>query len=175
MPGPKWDSQFARQEISRLIAPDVLGFYTHFEVTVVFAFPPGHSTPANVFSIIVAEERDSTEIPNPAYLNTQRIKLKSLKDWSLGVRRYLRPIAELGTALEQFCESREWRISGELLQVADLAPIPPQFVPPDSTGIVPLNRVLKNNFWNGSHVFEWADPTKTLFKPFLYRFHIRMT
>ena len=154
MPGPKWDSQWAQQEIARLIAPGVLGFYTHFETTIVFAFPPGQTTPVNVFSIVVAEERGSNEIPAPAYLNRQRITLKSLNDWYFGVRRYLRPIAELDGALDQFSNSKEWWLSGELLHIADLTPIPPQFVPPDSTGTVPLNRVLKNNFWNGSHVFE---------------------
>lgn len=31
---------------------------------------------------------------------------------------------------------------------------------------VPLNGVLKNNFWNGSHILEWADTTKATFAPF---------
>lgn len=164
MRAPNWDPQRARQEMARLITSGVLGFYTHFEATVVIAFRPGQTEPVNVFSILVAEEQLSDAIPEPTFLNPKRIRLKSLKDWIFGVRRYLLPISELDAAFDRFSESKEWRLSGELLQVADLAPIPTQFVPPDSTGTVPLNRVLKNNFWNGSHILEWADAEKTLFK-----------
>jgi hypothetical protein len=42
----------------------------------------------------------------------------------------------------------------------------PLFVPPDWADPIPLNKVLKNNFWAGSHVLEWADSEKGLFKPF---------
>ena len=65
MTNRNWDSQRARQEIARLITPGILGFYTHLEVTVVFAIPPGQTAPVNVFSIVVAEERTSDEIPDP--------------------------------------------------------------------------------------------------------------
>ena len=27
-----------------------------------------------------------------------------------------------------------------------------------------MDRVLKNDFWNGSHILEWADAEKTLFE-----------
>lgn len=161
----KWDSQHALQELERLIAPGVLGFYTHVEVTEVFTVPTGHTKPANMFSILVAEERFSAEAEEPVILNPNRIRPKSIKDWIFGVKRYVKPIAELVPTFRRLCESKEWSFSGLPLQVADLAPVPVQFVPPDSTGTVPLNRVLKNNFWNGSHVFEWADPTKALFQP----------
>ena len=36
---------------------------------------------------------------------------------------------------------------------------------PDSTQAVPWNRVLKNNFWAGSHVFEWSDGEKQALQP----------
>jgi len=161
-----WDAEVARDEIVRLTAPDVLGFYTHVEATTVFAFPPGQTVPLNVFSILVAEEQPFDAAVEPQYLNLERIRLPSLTDWYFGVRRYLIPIGELAPIFDRFCESKEWRLSGELLQVGDLVPIPPQFVPPDSTGTVPLNRVLKNNFWNGSYVLEWADPKKAPLNPF---------
>ena len=48
-----WDSEIARKELARLTQPNVLGFYTHFEATEVFAFPPGQQEPINVFSLVV--------------------------------------------------------------------------------------------------------------------------
>ena len=166
MTARSWNSEIARQEMARLLAPGVLGFYTHFEATVVFGSPPGQHDPVNVFSIFVAEERLPDAAEEPHYLNgPRRIVLKSLNGWSFGVQRYLKPIAELGLAFDVLCESKIWQASGHPLPVGDLNAIPTQFAPPDSAGGVPWNRVLKNNFWNGSHIFQWADPAKTALKP----------
>jgi hypothetical protein len=160
-----WDSEIARKELTRLTQPSVLGFYTHFEATEVFASPPGQQGPVNVFSIFVAEERLPTASEEPHCLNPKRIALKSLKGWTFGIQRYLRPISELVTAFDVLCESKKWCASGPPLQTADLVSIPTQFVPSDNLVPVPLNRVLKNNFWNGSHVFEWADANKAVLQP----------
>ena len=159
-----WDSLRARQEMSRLIAPGVLGFYTHFEATEVFA-TRGSGAPVNVFSVLVAEERLPDASEAPRYLNPERIKVRSLPDWNFGIKRYVKPIAELVPLFDTLCDAKEWRGSGQTLQVADLVSIPTQFVPADTTGPVPWNRVLKNNFWNGSHVFEWADAKKSALQP----------
>lgn len=160
-----WDSEIARREMLRLMAPNVLGFYNHFEATVVFAFPPGQREPVNVFTLLVAEERLSTASEEPHYLNPDRIVLRSLEGWTFGIQRYVKPIAELVPAFDVLCESKTWCASGHPLQTADLVSIPTQFVPSDNLGPVPLNRVLKNNFWNGSHVFEWADANKAALQP----------
>ncbi len=159
-----WDSHRARQEISRLIAPGVLGFYTHFEATEVFA-QQGQGAPFNVFLILVAEERLPNASEEPRLLNPKRIKVKSLSDWNFGIKRYVKPIAELVPLFDVLCDAKEWRGSGLPLQTGDLVSIPTQFVPPDTSGAVPWNRVLKNNFWNGSHVFEWADAKKAALQP----------
>jgi hypothetical protein len=160
-----WDSEIARKEMARLLAPNVLGFYTHYEATAVFAFPPGQREPINVFLFLVAEERLPAASEEPHYLNPDRIVITSLKDWTFGIQRYVMPIAELVPAFDVLCESKTWCASGQPLQTADLVSIPTQFVPSDNLGPVPWNRVLKNNFWNGSHVFEWADTNKTALQP----------
>jgi hypothetical protein len=145
--------------MARLTVPGVLGFYTHFEATEVFA-TQGQGAPLNVFSILVAEERASDAVEQSRLLNPNRIKIKSLPDWNFGIKRYVKPIEELASLFDMLCDGKGWQPSGQPLQVAELTSIPTQFVPPDSTGVVPWNRVLKNNFWNGSHVFEWADAKK---------------
>ena len=160
-----WDSEIARKELARLTQPNVLGFYTHFEATEVFAFPPGQQEPINVFSLVVVEERLSTASEEPNYLTPKLIELKSLKGWKVGIQRYVKPIAELVPAFDVLCQSNKWCASGHPLHTGDLVSIPTQFVPSDNLGPVPLNRVLKNNFWNGSHVFEWADANKAALQP----------
>jgi hypothetical protein len=48
--GRSWNSEIARREMARLTAPGVLGFYTHFEATEVFATLPDDPMPVNVFT-----------------------------------------------------------------------------------------------------------------------------
>ncbi len=148
-----------------LLAPGVIGTYTHFEATEFFAVEDGPKRPFNVFTILVAEARQN-QTPKPTqYLNPNRIKLKSLPGWTFGVARYTRPIADLLPSLSAMVETGEWSASGEVLYVGKLREVPEQFIPPDSTTSVAWNKVLKNNFWNGSHVFEWSDTEKKALKP----------
>jgi hypothetical protein len=166
--GPEWNATAAKTEAVRLTAPGVLGVYNQVEVTEVFAAEDGHSTPLNVFSILVAEE-DLNAHREPRYLNSERIKLKALKGWVFGVKRYSRPVEEMVLAIGDLSCSGTWALSGEQLQLGKLAPVPDRFIPPDSLESVPLNRVLKNNFWNGSHVLEWADTQKAGLHPLMDR------
>jgi hypothetical protein len=151
-------------ELTRLTAAGVLGFYTHVEVTEVFGYLKGQP-PVNVFSILVAEERLTEGAEAPKFLG-DRIRLKSLKDWTYGIQRSLLPIGQLQDVLKTFCDRGEWAPSGKPLQVGKPIPVPTQFVPPDSTIPVPLNNVLKNNFWSGSCLIEFADKDKTQVQSF---------
>ncbi|MBI1174892.1 MAG: hypothetical protein GC139_06455 [Sideroxydans sp.] len=155
----------APTELSRLIAPGVLGFYTHFEVTEVFAKQNGHNPAINVFSIAVAEDRGSEAVQAPALLNSERIKLKSLAGWNFGVMRYTQPITELVPSLEVLSNTGEWKQSGKTLCFGKVVALTPSFVPPDTATPVPLNHVLKNNFWNGSHLLEWSSQEKVALQP----------
>ena len=153
-------------ELLRLIAPGVLGFYTHFEVTEIIAFDDAACSAINIFTIVTVEARQTKSPQIEGFLNHKRIKLKSLNGWSFGVMRYAQPISELIPALKILSNTGEWKQSGTSLKIGNLSPLPPQFVPPDSNNTVPLNCVLKNNFWNGSHVFEWVDKEKLALHPF---------
>ncbi len=153
----------ARTELARLTTPGVLGFYTHFEVTEIFAIHDKESTPFNVFSILVAEEHGGVTERRPIYLG-ERIRLKSLKGCMFGIQRCLRPALEITHALECFQRTQHWQPSGGRLHVGALIPAPTRFVPADSTEGAPWNSVLKNNFWSGSHIVELVDPEKATVK-----------
>jgi hypothetical protein len=151
-------------ELAPLLAHGILSTYTHFEATEVFATLDGQKQAINVFTILVAEDRQGQQSQQAKYL-TDRIQFKSLPGWTFGVQRYTRPISELPPAIDEMVKTGEWRASGKSLQIGNVQPIPHQFVPPDSTTSVPWNRLLKNNFWNGSHVFEWANRDKKSLRP----------
>jgi len=153
-------------KLSQLIKPGTLGFYTHFEVTEVVAFEDATCSAINIFTIVSVETRPQNSPQIKGFLNHKRIKLKSLTGWSFGVMRYTQPVSELIPALEILSNSGEWKQSGKSLKMGNLFPLPLQFVPPDSSNAVALNCILKNNFWNGSHVFEWVDKEKLALHPF---------
>lgn len=149
-----------------LLERGVIGSYTHFEATEVFARRDGQDQPINVFTILVAEDRQGEVIPAPCFLTPKPFRLRrALPDWMFGVIRYVRPIADLTGALATMAETAQLSTSGNALRVGTLHEVAPQFVPPDSMVPVPWNRVLKNNFWNGSHVFEWSDLEKKALRP----------
>lgn len=150
----------ARAEMNRLLTTGLVGFHTHLEATEIFAVRDGTRSARNVFSIYVAEEHQTPTAQAPAYLGP-RIRLKSLTGWMFGIRRYVRPLNELDQAIANLGGGGRWQIAGETFAIGPLIPLPTQFVPPDSTEAVPWNGVLKNNFWAGSYVLEWADPKKS--------------
>lgn len=155
-------------ELARLIEPGTLGYFTHFEATEIFAIQKGQDGATNVFTLLVAEERQAADEPDPAprYLNSKPIRIRGLAHWAFGIRRYRRAISDLLPALEAIEAGHAWQSCGEPLTTGDLTPMPFQFVPPDNGGSVPVSRLLKNNFWNGSHLFEWSDREKAALRPF---------
>jgi hypothetical protein len=148
--------------LKRLTGDGILGFYDHFEVTEIVAFRRGEKKPINVFSLFVAQEyARSDNATKLVWLNVERIALPSLKDWTFGVARYSLGTYELEAAIRRFGTTRQWSPSGTPLSVGSLCPIGTQFVPPDTSSRIPLNSLLKNNFWNGSYILELADLDKT--------------
>ncbi len=164
--GETWSFEETRAHLEKLISHGVAGVYTHYQVTEIVAFPDNGRGAINLFTVVTTEFRAGVAAPSGGFLNRKPIKLKSLKGWSFGVVRYTRPIEDLLPAIEELDGKGEWRQSGQPLGIGKLVLMPPVFAPPDSMGPVPINRALKNNFWNGSHLLEWADPEKKVFQPF---------
>ncbi|WP_369929295.1 VPA1262 family N-terminal domain-containing protein [Xanthomonas sp. NCPPB 2632] len=152
--------------LKRMVAPGVLGFYTHVEVTEVVAFVARGTPPVNVLTLMVAEARVEKPSDEVTFLNASPILLRDLRDWQFGICRYVLPIDDAVGKLECLEKEGSWAPSGKPLSLGPLTAGMPQFVPPDQAFPLPLNRILKNNFWNGSYVAEWADLSKARFKPF---------
>jgi hypothetical protein len=155
----------ARREVERLTAAGVLGFFTHFETTEIFAVRKGRSEPLNVFSLLVAEEHVREPARAPTYLG-KPLQLRSLDSWSFGIKRSYLTLSDLALAFDRYQDTGKWQVSGVPIEVGPLLPVRTQFVPSDSTTLAPWNHVLKNNFWNGSYVVECADPVKDTLTPF---------
>lgn len=156
-----------RAEVRLLLAPGNIGEFDHIELLEVIGTPRGGAT-INVLSIAVLSEGrpDVAETERPEYLTERIGRIDGFRDWSFGVVRTFRPVAVLDRALETLEATGRWTLSGRPLGTGALRPEPAMFAPPDGTVRIPLNSVLKNNFWAGSHVFRLTDQEKTPFAPF---------
>lgn len=156
-----------RADLSYLLTPGRIGEFDHIELIEVVGTPRGEAT-INVLSVaVLSEGRPAVGDAEQAERLTERIvRIDGFKDWSFGVMRTFRPVEALDQALATLVASGEWTLSGRRLGTGILHPEPAMFAPPDGTVRVPLNNILKNNFWAGSHVFRLTDHDKTPFAPF---------
>lgn len=167
-----WASSASISEAKRLTERGTLGFYSHVEVTEIIASPPRSQQPINLLTLLVAEEHPTGQTDEKHFLNSSRIQISGLHDWSFGICRYTLSLDRLVPAFEQLVTSGVWNASGDELRQHASAARPPQFVPPDSLNRIPWNCVLKNNFWNGSYVIEWADTKKVCLDHFFTTPHL---
>lgn len=155
--------------IFELLEPNIIGFHNQFEIITIFAIPKGDGRPQpfNVLTVVVAQEESTKELQQEILLTPKPLRIPGLKDISFGIVKYSIDVEETRALLMNLAQNNVWAANKkDLLLSNSLDLIPRIFVPPDATEVVPLNKILKNNFWSGSHVFEWFDTTKDNFKVF---------
>lgn len=150
-----------------LVRPGTVGNFCYCELIEIFASVDGISGPQNLFTIAVLEEQGAAESSH--ILNPKRLFLRGLKGWSFGICRSVMTLPDFEQVLVHFAATGIWSPTGSIVRTGTLHQIDPQFVPPDWSDSIPLNKILKNNFWAGSHILEWADSEKDVFKPFFDR------
>jgi hypothetical protein len=157
--------QTARVELERLLTGGVVGEFDHIELIEVIGTPTKKSS-INVLSIAVLGEKGHLSGNERPEFLTGRITIEGFSGWSFGVIRTLRSVNALDAALDHLACTGDWTLSGKKLCTGELKAEPQMFAPPDGSFAVPLNRVLKNNFWAGSHVFRLHDCIKAPLAPF---------
>lgn len=157
-----WDITNHIAHLQKLLTSGVIGNYSSFEVTEIFGFH--RDTPkkiTNFLSLLVAEPSSppKEQPAKPALLTEKPIELRGTP-WKFGVARYRVSTEQVLNALQYFRTTGEWKPGTSVLKVGALTPLPPQFVPADTANPHPWNGVLKNNFWEGSHILELFDTQK---------------
>lgn len=155
----KWTTEELVEEQKRLLTPGTIGFYESFEITEIVGFQRD-GTVTNFLSLIVAEPGPVPEGPVVhECLTPERIELRG-GEYKFGVFRFRVSTQFLIDVLERFAKTGEWRTGSKPLKVGKLQAVVPQFVHADFNDPHPWNGVLKNNFYEGSHVLELFDTTK---------------
>ncbi|MFZ3003408.1 MAG: VPA1262 family N-terminal domain-containing protein [Undibacterium umbellatum] len=151
--------------LKELLEPGLLGHYSWFEAVEVIAFidVPGtkQKRVVNIFSIYIAESGEQPGKPENDFLSKKSKKIKELEGWSFRVTKRPVDVDELLACVERYARTDIWTPPGqEPLEVGNLVAAPALFCPPDARTEIPLNAVLKNNFWSGSYVVELKDESK---------------
>lgn len=150
--------------LKELLEPGLLGNFKWFDAIEVTTFEqtrrPDKPPSRNVFSIFVAGTGDPPPAPDTPFL-CRPYTLKGLESRRFGLTRQPLKVDDLLAALDRYASSGVWQpFSAGPLQVGKLTAAPHYFCPADTRTEVPLNAVLKNNFWAGSYVVELKDDVK---------------
>lgn len=139
-------------QLQLLTTPGVLGFYSSCEVTICCLLDR-NQTAYNLFTLLTFESR-KVLTDKPTFLTNRNEHFGD--DLKLVVAQYHITVEETVTFCRQL-ENGKSQVETELgkMHVSELIAVPQIFVPVDSTLVIPLNRILKNNFRGGSMVLEW--------------------
>ena len=161
-----WDAVKTLKKLEDLVKPGIVGFYRSVEITEVLGVQDKVFT--NFLTLAVAEPIEApSEIDwTSVLLNKKRHRLPGT-EWHVGIVQYRLPLDVFLEIVAKFASTSEWTPSPTSTQVGLLTAVPPQFVPSDGSGHHPWNGILKNNFFEGSHVLELFDTTKQHVKPLL--------
>lgn len=155
-----WDKekQLVKRDFDLLIEKGNLGFYNSCEITTIFLYDSTIKKAKNFYTIVVFEEREKSISNEKPFITNKPINID--KQYRLGIIRYQRTIEELEKDFIVLLRENKWAYDESDLIIGNLKPLPKQFIPKDGTETVPLNSVLKNNFFNGSYVLEFFDQEK---------------
>lgn len=155
-----WDVARTLEKLEELLEPGVVGFYRSVEVTEVLGVQGKAFT--NFLTLAVAEPLEApSEIDwKTVLLNGKNRHRLPGTEWDVGIAQYRLSLKAFLGKVAEFGETGQWKPAPISIQTGPLAAVPPQFVPSDGRDHHPWNGVLKNNFFEGSHVLELFDTTK---------------
>lgn len=154
-------TEYLLREYDELISNKSLGNYNCCEMISVFLWNRKERSAANIYTIFSFEERAFVEEKSKNVGSFEQITDK----YSLGVQQKVFEVSKVRSIFEKLCTGREKQVidigDGDL-QVGHLEAVPKVFIQQDSTVEEVLNKVLKNNFKNGSYILEFFDVDKTV-------------
>ena len=140
-----------------------LGYYTSCEMTHAFIIDKKNGNKCyNFYTIFVMEERNIKD-NQKKFLTDKPIRISDR--FSLGCYQYqisLEEVEESYRKIKNTSNQNSINIGVGDLCIGKIEEIVKQFVPQDSTETISFNKVLKNNFDNGSYILEFFEVMKPL-------------
>lgn len=153
----RFSAQHMLQQYDELLACEKLGYYNSCEMISVFILERNTKYIYNFYTIFVMEERLTVK-EGCENLTTRLLSISP--EFSMGIRREVQKVEKIRTIIQSLCENWESRsvdIGDGCLQIGRFEMVPKTFIPQNSTMEITMNKVLKNNFQNGSYILEFFD------------------
>ena len=153
----QFSTQYMMQQYDELLTCEKLGYYNSCEIISLLIHEKKTKNTFNFYTIFVMDER--LTVKEECVFVTSKLVPVSER-FSMGIQRKMLKVEKVRSFIQTLCEAKEDRsvdIGDGDLQIGRLEMVPKTFVPKDSTVEIALNRVLKNNFINGSYILEFFD------------------
>lgn len=161
MTNEKITNEFFVDEYKKLVHAKSLGFYNCCEELSIFLYKKSSGDVYNIYTIFCFEER--YKIKN-LKVNILKKLFSITNEYSMGISKKLHSLEEMDKIFKDICESSNGIVDfgeGEL-HIGQYEKVPKVFVQSDGTEGILLNKILKNNFNNGSYILEFFDVEKNI-------------
>ena len=154
--------------MERILAMPSIGNFKCIEFFEVIGIKD-NNPPFNIFSLAVAHETD-LPLTKKEKITPKLIKLKADKSLKFGVFKRIVSIEDFVNIISDLVTPGTNKDDGNKLCYGQLKGIPPVYVPALERGKNEFLGLLKNNFFGGSHLFEWFDESKEYVAPLIDNF-----
>ena len=154
--------------IRQILESQLIGFFKCVEVIEIFGLSKNNNErPFNIFTIAIAQEL-SLDLSDGIFLTKNPISIKKDKHIRFCIKKSILSIDNFIKKLENLDTNNQWEDNkGKCLTYGELRTIPHVFTPYLEYGNNEFLGLLKNNFFDGSHIFEWFDESKEYVKSLL--------
>ena len=156
------------ESIERILAMPSIGNFKCIELFEVIGIKDSNP-PFNIFSLAIAHETD-LPLTEKEKITPNLIKLKADKSLKFRVFKRIVSIEDFLNIISYLVTPDSNEDNGTKLCYGHLKAIPPVYVPPLERGKNEFLGLLKNNFFGGSHLFEWFDESKEYVAPLIDNF-----
>ena len=153
------------ESMKRILAMPSIGNFKCIELFEVIGIKDSNP-PFNIFSLAVTHETD-LRLTDTEKITSKLIKLKADNSLKFGVFKRIVSIEDFVNIISDLVTTEANEDDGNKLCYGHLKAIPPVYVPALERGKNEFLGLLKNNFFGGSHLFEWFDESKEYVTPLI--------
>ena len=161
--------EYQMDALEKFLRNENIGFFQCIELYEVIGFIKGKQ-PFNIFIIAIAQELSLSLIQDQPMTDKLQ-EIKKQKGLKFGIFKSILSIDDFLKRIENLSHNHWENGQGNPLSVGQFRALPVIYVPPSENPKNEFLGLLKNNFFSGSHVFEWFDESKEHVKIFLENHH----
>ena len=155
--------------LEKVLRNENIGFFQCIELYEIIGFIKDKQ-PFNIFTIAIAQELSLPLIQDQPITDKLQ-EIKKQKGLKFGIFKSILSIDDFLKRIDNLSHNHWKNSQGKLLSVGQFHALPVIYVPPSENPKNEFLGLLKNNFFSGSHVFEWFDEGKEHVKIFLENHH----